>query len=198
MLFRSPVQVSACASNQLPIAAPDARKETHVLLELLLPLVHELLLPRSLLLRPGDLLLRRLLRLLKLRILRSQPIKRLVLRLDRLDAPSDPLLDMEQLPKQVLHDRLLLLRLESAESLRLLLHLLVLLDLAVDALAARVLGDGGFGRFGEGGGGGVVGFLEVERAGDLVDELGEVLGGLGRDGFDVALRETLVGAGGGV
>lgn len=160
--------------------------------------MHELLLPRSLLLRLGDLLLRRLLRLLKLRILRSQPIKRLVLRLDRLDAPSDPLLDMEQLPKQVLHDRLLLLRLESAESLRLLLHLLVLLDLAVDALAARVLGDGGFGRFGEGGGGGVVGFLEVERAGDLVDELGEVLGGLGRDGFDVALRETLVGAGGGV
>ena len=33
---------------------------------------------------------------------------------------------------------------------------------------------------------------ELERAGDLVDEAGELLGGLGRDGFDVALEDEEV------
>ena len=65
-----------------------------------------------------------------------------------------------------------LLRLEGGPALSLLLHLLVLLDLAVDALAAPVLLDALLGRLLELGRSLVVRVLEVERARDLVDELG--------------------------
>ena len=85
-----------------------------------------------------------------------------------------------------------LLSLERRPAFGLLLHLLVLLNLAVDALAPAVLLDALLRRLLELGRSLVVRVLEVERARDLVDELGEVLGTLSRDSFDVALEDEEV------